>query len=347
MTGERIAWIDLAKAVAIFAIMIGHFTAFFAAEVPAAGFLFRFTDSFHVPLFFLLSGYLMHAPLDRERAWRLARRCLVPYAFCGALCIVVCAFAIDGFRLEEHLFGFFYGAGAYRDRILFGDPSVVQSIGVLWFLPCLFFGKLFASLCLRLDRFGCWLPLAAALALFMIGALTAPLLFLPWDIQPALAAAWYICCGSVLARSRALAKPWLRRTLQAAGALYMAAVTFGLLGDPMYCNSTYHQPLIDAFGCVCAATLVMSVSRALEKLPGRAEGALTWVGRNTLTIFCFHAVTLASGDHLKWDLHALIVAGADPVLTLLVATVLDVALSILCAWAALHTPGVRRIFTAS
>ncbi len=344
MVGGRIEWIDLAKAVAIIAIIVGHFTAFFLTVLPAAGPVFRFMDSFHVPLFFLLSGFCMSAPLGWERTVRLAKQCLVPYAFCGALCIVVCVFTVDGFRLEEHLFGFFYGAGAYRDHILFGDPAVVQSIGVLWFLPCLLFGKIFASLCLRLERFARWLPLAAAFAMFMVGALTAPLLFLPWDIQPALAAAWFICCGSMLGRYGVLERKGLRRGLQMAGALYVGGVSAGLFGDPMYCNSTYHQPVIDGIGCACAAVLVMGAARALERLPERIEHGLSWVGRNTLAIFCFHAISLAPGDYLKWDLLGLVSAGANPVLVLVGALVIDAALSIFFAWAALRTPGIRRIF---
>lgn len=344
MATKRIPWIDLAKAIAIVAIIVGHFTAFFASASPAADAAFRLMDSFHVPLFFLLSGYCLKGPLDRARAARLAKRCLLPYAFCGAACLVACALLIDGVRIEQHLFGLFYGAGAYRDHILFADTADVQAIGVLWFLPSLLFGQLFASLCLRAGKLGPGLPLALSFALFLVGATTAGLLFLPWDIQQALCAAWFICCGYLLKRYEVLRRPWARRALQVTGALYMAALVGGVLEEPMYCNSTYHQPVLDGLGCVGAACLVTSLAKGLERLPQRAEAALSWVGRNTLAIFCFHAITLATGDHLKWWLLDLASSGLGVAVVLPVSLGIDLALSIGLAWAVRFVPGVRAVF---
>lgn len=344
MAAARIAWIDLAKALAIIAIIVGHFTAFFASVSPGADAAFRLMDSFHVPLFFLLSGYCLKGPLDRARAARLLKRCLVPYVFCGAACLVVCALFIKGFRLEQHLFGLFYGAGAYRDRILFADPAAVQAIGALWFLPSLLFGQLFASLCLRTARLSPALPVALALVLFLVGATTAGKLFLPFDLQQALCASWFICCGYLLKRHGAFERAPVLRLLQVAGALYMAALLSGTLEEPMYCNSTYHQPLVDCLGCVGAACLVASFAKGLERLPQRAEGALAWVGRNTLAIFCFHAITLAPGDHLKWWLLGIASAGAGVPAVLMASLATDLALSLLLAWAAPFVPGVRAVF---
>lgn len=340
----RVEWIDLAKAVAIVAIIVGHFTAFFLSLSPESDAAFRLMDTFHVPLFFLLSGYCMSGPLDKRRALRLLRRCGLPYLFCGIACLLVCAVAIDGFQPEAHVFGFLYGAGAYRGQILFGDPAVVQSIGVLWFLPCLLFGQLFASLCLRAERLAPWLPPLLALGLFMVGATTAGMLFLPLDVQPGLCAAWFICCGYLLKRQDAFRPGVPLRLMQAGGVLYMALVVAGPLEEAMYCNATYHQPLIDAIGCACAAVLVASLSKGLERLPRRAERAVSWIGRNTLAIFCFHAITLATGDHLKWRLLELVSAGVSLPLVLIGSLALDLLVSIACAWAVRYVPGVRAIF---
>ena len=289
MATKRIPWIDLAKAIAIVAIIVGHFTAFFASASPAADAAFRLMDSFHVPLFFLLSGYCLKGPLDRARAAKLAKRCLLPYAFCGAACLVACALLINGVRIEQHLFGLFYGAGAYRDHILFADAADVQAIG-------------------------------------------------------ALCAAWFICCGYLLKRYEVLRRPWARRALQMAGALYMAALVGGVLEEPMYCNSTYHQPVLDGLGCVGAACLVTSLAKGLERLPQRAEATLSWVGRNTLAIFCFHAITLATGEHLKGWLLDLASAGLGVAVVLPVSLGVDLALSIGLAWAVRFVPGVRTVF---
>ena len=45
----RIAWLDVARAIGIYAIYLGHFG-------EAAGPAYRFVFQFHVPLFFFLAG---------------------------------------------------------------------------------------------------------------------------------------------------------------------------------------------------------------------------------------------------------------------------------------------------
>ena len=45
----RVAWLDVARAIGIYAIYLGHFG-------ETAGPAYRFVFQFHVPLFFFLSG---------------------------------------------------------------------------------------------------------------------------------------------------------------------------------------------------------------------------------------------------------------------------------------------------
>ncbi|WP_157930074.1 acyltransferase family protein, partial [Enterobacter hormaechei] len=54
MNGENIRhdWIDYLRFIAIFYIYLGHFG-------PAAGKLYPFVFTFHVPLFFFISGLLV------------------------------------------------------------------------------------------------------------------------------------------------------------------------------------------------------------------------------------------------------------------------------------------------
>src|SRR4030065_2778158 len=75
-TEPRIAWIDHAKALGIIFVVIGHTTG-----LPV--FVMNVIYSFHMPLFFFLSGYLLkesHLQLPftsfLKRMWRTL---LVPY----------------------------------------------------------------------------------------------------------------------------------------------------------------------------------------------------------------------------------------------------------------------------
>ena len=81
--GERIAYVDAARGLAILCVVLGHL-------YPGDG-IVQYISSFHVPVFFILSGLLM-AARDGWKTRRLtefaakkAKRLLYPYATISAL----------------------------------------------------------------------------------------------------------------------------------------------------------------------------------------------------------------------------------------------------------------------
>lgn len=81
--GERIAYMDAARGLAILCVVLGHL-------YPGDG-IVQYISSFHVPVFFILSGLLM-AARDGWKTQRLtefaakkAKRLLYPYATFSAL----------------------------------------------------------------------------------------------------------------------------------------------------------------------------------------------------------------------------------------------------------------------
>ena len=69
---KRIAWIDNAKAIAIFFIVLGH-------RLPS-GELCGYLYSFHVPMFFFLSGLTFSADKSPQKYLKeKATRILIPY----------------------------------------------------------------------------------------------------------------------------------------------------------------------------------------------------------------------------------------------------------------------------
>jgi len=77
---ERIAWLDVAKALGIAIVFYGHFVERFIPAVPAAMLQMKWVYSFHMPLFFFLSGLVYK---ERQTAFdafirRQVRSRLVP-----------------------------------------------------------------------------------------------------------------------------------------------------------------------------------------------------------------------------------------------------------------------------
>lgn len=122
----RIGWIDIARGIGILLVVYGH--ALSAGELRAVIY------SFHMPLFFLLSGLVFRYKLDEsfvEFVKKNAKNILLPYAFFALLSFILW-YVTKHPSVASALFQFgsiFYGNGNY---------NLLQFNNILWFLPCLF-----------------------------------------------------------------------------------------------------------------------------------------------------------------------------------------------------------------
>ena len=106
---KRIEYVDVAKGIAILSVIVGHT---FSAYDPGS-LLNRFIYSFHMPLFFILSGFF-YRPQDFKTAFgRKVKNLLVPYLIINA---VRCLIALEksGFETmhQGYLFPALYGNGS-------------------------------------------------------------------------------------------------------------------------------------------------------------------------------------------------------------------------------------------
>ena len=134
--GERIAYVDAARGLAILCVVLGHL-------YPGDG-IVQYISSFHVPVFFILSGLLM-AARDGWKTRRLtefaakkAERLLYPYATISALNLAL-IFARRGQRaMLRQLAATLLGEG----------------IDALWFLSALFLAEIAFKIVMSFKRRG-------------------------------------------------------------------------------------------------------------------------------------------------------------------------------------------------
>lgn len=131
----RLAFADGARGFMILLMLVGH------ADPPKL--LFKLIYGFHMPFFFLLSGYLYHA--EKYAHMRFPAYCkvrfrayVIPYflyAFCNLLVNIPLEVhqGVVGKALlastARHVFWIFYAIG---------DKARTPNCTPLWFLPCLF-----------------------------------------------------------------------------------------------------------------------------------------------------------------------------------------------------------------
>lgn len=163
---QRIRFFDIAKGIAILAVILGHSaieTNLFAPHRTAQVVL-SICFSFHMPLFFILSGYFMH-PERRFRWMKEAKQLLFTYVV-TALCVLVgvtCMATLDhesrAIALRQWGMAAIYGSGDISNLTLW---RVDLRIGAIWFLLALFWARLLLHCLARLPIIPVWVVLCFA-----------------------------------------------------------------------------------------------------------------------------------------------------------------------------------------
>ncbi|HCW2846925.1 TPA: acyltransferase family protein [Escherichia coli] len=125
MSNHRIEWVDTLKFLGMFYIYLGHIG-------PSAGKLYPFVFSFHVPLFFFISGLFYNRSYEIVSSMKIIKRSfikiIIPYAVFSIIGIAVYAIKwnLPEQRIQEMLLNALMGI---RNQV---------PITSLWFLPALF-----------------------------------------------------------------------------------------------------------------------------------------------------------------------------------------------------------------
>ena len=196
MPSKRIEYIDAAKAIAIILMIVGH--SYWKGAIPHFnGFIY----SFHMPLFFIVSGMFWKESRLRTALPKYAKAYLWPYAI---LCLFILSADIigcsqnDGNIQETLLSGVIkviWASNCQKD-VLFGD---FPCIGAAWFLFALFWARSILTCISRFytNRGGA----EKALAVFMTASFAlASIRYVefPFSIQAGMLAMMFVYIGTLV-----------------------------------------------------------------------------------------------------------------------------------------------------
>lgn len=270
--------IDAAKGAAIVLVVLGH-----AKGIPAWFTVLAY--SFHVPLFFLLSGWLSHrraAHTVRQAVDTLARTLLVPYLF-----FFLIAYAY--WLLTRHI-----GEKALRwGQSPWWEPLIGLLTGIgpklyvhpaLWFLPALFVIALAHLLLSKMLRTEAIALLSLPFALAWILAFPGTGLRLPFALDILPVGLFYYACGAVAGRFVSLP----RSAWAGCAAALLLAVPWLLLAWSNGRVDINQLRFGASAGKFIMASLLGTAIVLLASPLGARSAALQWIGRNTLLILCTH-----------------------------------------------------------
>ena len=133
---SRINWIDWTKSVCMFLVVLGHCHIKSSCQLTT-----QVIYSFHIPLFFYISGLLSPKNFSTNNLWKDCKHIIIPYFVFGIFQIIT-----HSLLSRDFSFSFYY---TNIISLFIGDDA---SIGAIWFLPALFICKQLYFLFQRIGR---------------------------------------------------------------------------------------------------------------------------------------------------------------------------------------------------
>ena len=271
---NRIPWVDIAKGIAILATIIGHT---FSYGTNGRNLIF----SFHMPLFFILTGYTIHTVADWQSFWRGLRKDLRYLILpCLGFQAVNLIFSIlrygDVSGQFVHMLKQLYWASAVDHA---GHPG----IGMLWFLVVLFWAKQMYRL-IGLMVKSEFSPVCFFLSA-CFGKMLSAITWLPQSFDLVFVAVLFIWAGSALRQYEQEIRPYWLILFMVGFVFWMYEVQNGVyieIGTRSYPD--FPLSLVEA---VAGSMSIFLLAKAISDIKYCAL-PLTAIGRNTLIILGVH-----------------------------------------------------------
>ena len=292
----RITWIDHVKTMGIFFVVYGH-------SLSTSWGIGHWIFSFHMPMFFFISGYLLRKSNASEGILSIARKqfySLVPAYIVFSLVGYAFWFSVDrnfGVNADDVVYPIrtflmiFYGSGT-------GELFHVKPVN-LWFFPCLLIAQIIIAYTLR---FPLKVQFLLSAMLCLLGLFMPTSIILPFELETALVAQVFVFSGYVFK-----AKSWLKEIEKwnIKYALFLLCVGGALasINGSIDMRISIYSNILLFF--ISSHLTILGLSALLAKLDSHRLSS--WISKNTIIIFPTHHIvfTLFSGIYvyvLKLDL---------------------------------------------
>lgn len=237
--------------------------------------------SFHMPLFFIISGYLLKDQPFRQTLKKKAKGLLLPYLEFAGLAI------LGGFfKAIFILHANWQATGKYLFHKMV-DTLCARDIWLLWFLLALFEALMIyvGIKCLTKNRY---MQIILVLLVFVLGYClsqkygSANFYYLDQGMMAVL----FVAVGDAakkLSREKLYRFSWMRMGILAMMlVIWMLGICFGLL---VMANRVYEGFPLCIFSAIAGTYLVVFCSHFMKRIP-LLGSMIVWCGQNTLEILC-------------------------------------------------------------
>ncbi|EEV21074.1 acyltransferase family protein [Treponema vincentii] len=274
---ERIDWIDVAKAIGISFVIMGHLHN--PERVSA------FIYAFHMPLFFFLSGMTFKKEKNFiDYLHKKIRTLLIPYFLFAIITYIFWLIlgrhfgedANTGIPIIKPLIGIFY-SNAIDNWLAFNGP--------LWYLTCLFVVEIAYYFLSKVKKSICSAILILCGIVGYILSLTS-FIRLPWSINVGLTAIVFYGFGNLFING--IEKISLRRIFNGILCILFGIICYitSQMNGLIDMNSNFYGNIILFYlGAVSGILAMINFSKLFTN-----SKILIFIGRNTLVILALHGI---------------------------------------------------------
>lgn len=276
MLKNRIVWIDTARGLSIFLVVMGH------TILPHSWLIYIY--SFHMPFFFLLSGYTYFPEKYANFGNFLKRKSfslLIPYLF---FCLVGLAYFIPFFKPSNLNETFF--------QMLWSSNQLHAPFIPLWFLTCLFLTEIiFYFFQKYLKPIFLFLAVIVSLAIGLYFGLNYITLF--WSLDIALVGILFYYLGYVIKNNQTMIDKMSSLWLYSLTAIFLV-LNFVLAYSHNYYVSMIYRAYGNAWYFLSASIFgvlgYLLLSKILKETVLKKITIVEFMGKNSLVILGFHTI---------------------------------------------------------
>ncbi len=286
MYKQRIAYIDLVKGIGILCVLFGHL-------IPNDGIVKPAIYSFHMPLFFILTGILLKKESIQIKVSKKFHQVIIPYIVWG---LIFSSFSFPKLAL-----------------ILYGTNEsliIAGSNGMLWFLVASFFASIIASFFINIKyiRESAIGQVSVTVGLFGISVCLSKIheiinirehiMGLPMSLDVSMLGATFVLYGTflqkyILPKINRLenSKKLLLSMAFLIGEVMIAKENRGSLGYQQMATYNVGNPVIFTVMAILICTSLIIICETVMRLSIANTSivrAIMWMGKNSMIFFIIH-----------------------------------------------------------
>ncbi len=287
---QRKSFIDIAKGIAIISIILGHL---------GVNQINRVVFTFHVPLFFIITGYFINNKYSiKDFVIKKFKRLIIPYLSTSIVLISI-SFVVSvvlrkyttEFNVKEIFLAALYGAGDNHNFLGYN----FRAIGAIWFLLATFWGSALIRILINFKKM---VQVFGVLLLFLIGYYSAKLLWLPLSIQAGFCSVLFMYVGYLISIYFDMYKEYYYKYKKFI-IIFSLIMWFQFIYNfksfwLVHCD--FGRGVIDIIGSLCACYIIIVISKLLEII--KVSKIIERIGKESLLILCVHIIDLT---FIPWD----------------------------------------------